>query len=219
MSQDVPAYGLWALALANSAVFILFAFSFFRPRTGRDWWVFGGFAAFIVALFVEVYGFPLTTYLLSGWLRRRFPSIDPVGHDVGHLWYMLLGFRGHAHLNPIHIASNVVIVAGFLLLAAARRDLSRSQGWDRLAMAGPYADVRHPQYLGLLTIMLGFLLQWPTLITLAMFPVLAFTYGRLAHGEEREVRARFGHAWDEYASRVPAFVPRWQRAVVREVEG
>jgi len=211
MSQDVPASGLWALALINSAVFILFAFSFFKPKTRRDWWVFGSFSAFIVALFVEVYGFPLTTYLLSGWLTRRFPGIDPRGHDVGHLWYMLLGFRGNAHLNPIHIASNVIIVAGFLLLAAARRDLYGAWGWDRLAMRGLYAHVRHPQYVALLAIMFGFLLQWPTFVTLAMFPVLVTMYVWLAHREEHEVRARFGFAWDQYASRVPAFVPRLRR--------
>jgi protein-S-isoprenylcysteine O-methyltransferase Ste14 len=132
---------------------------------------------------------------------------------------MLLGFRGNAHLNPIHIASNVVIVAGFLLLAAARRDLYRARGWDTLATRGPYAYVRHPQYVALLAIMFGFLLQWPTLATLVMFPVLVTMYVRLAHREEREVRARFGPAWDEYASRVPAFVPRWHRTVVREMEG
>jgi Cu+-exporting ATPase len=206
--HDIPAYGLWSLVLIDSAVFILFAFSFFKPQTKRDWRTFGSFAAFIVALFVEMYGFPLTIFLLSGWLARHFPGIDPLGHDAGHLWYTLLGFKGNPHANPIHIASNVFIVAGFWLLASSWHVLYRAQREKKLATDGPYARVRHPQYDAFVLIMFGFLLQWPTLVTLVMFPVLVVTYVRLAWREEREVRAEFGTGWDEYAARTPAFFPR-----------
>ena len=78
----------------------------------------------------------------------------------------------------------------------------------RLATTGPYARVRHPQYDGFLLIMIGFLLQWPTIPTLIMFPILAIVYTRLARSEEREVAARFGEAWRDYAARTPAFIPR-----------
>jgi protein-S-isoprenylcysteine O-methyltransferase Ste14 len=210
-AQDIPAYGLWSLVVINSAVFIIFAFSFFKPKTKRDWRTFGGFSAFIVALFVEMHGFPLTIYLISGWLTRRFPGIDPLGHDAGHLWYTLFGFKGDPHLNPIHLASNLFILAGFLLLSASWRVLYNAQHEGRLATAGPYSWVRHPQYVGFIAIMSGFLLQWPTLITLIMFPILLTVYARLARREEAEVRAEFGQAWNDYASRTPAFVPRLQR--------
>ncbi len=205
--NDIPAYGLWSLVLINSAVFILFAFSFFKPNTKRDWRTFGGFSAFIVALFVEMYGFPLTIYLLSGWLARRFPGVDPLGHDFGHLWYTLLGFKGDPHLNPIHIASNLFIVAGFILLSAAWRVLYQAQRQGALATTGPYARVRHPQYAAFTLIMFGFLLQWPTLVTLIMFPILVTVYARLARREEGEVADHFGAAWDSYAARVPRFFP------------
>ncbi len=205
--SDIPAYGLWSLVFINSAIFILFAFSFFMPKTTRDWRTFGSFSAFIVALFIEMYGFPLTIYLLSGWLARRFPGVDPLGHDFGHLWYTLLGFKGNPHLNPIHIASNVVIAGGFILLSSAWRVLYRAQREGKLATTGAYAYLRHPQYVAFIAIMFGFLLQWPTLVTLAMFPVLVTVYVKLAHREEREVRAEFGRAWDEYAARTPAFFP------------
>jgi protein-S-isoprenylcysteine O-methyltransferase Ste14 len=213
--HDMPAYGLWTLVIINSAIFIMFAFSFFKPKTKRDWRTFGSFSAFIVALFVEMYGFPLTIYLLSGWLSRRFPGIDPLNHDFGHLWYTLLGFTGDPHWNPIHIASNLSIVAGFFLLSAAWRVLFRAQQEGKLATTGPYAHVRHPQYTGFIVIMFGFLLQWPTLVTLVMFPILVVVYVRLAHREEREVRKEFGPVWDEYAARTPGFIPRWRRRPVR----
>jgi protein-S-isoprenylcysteine O-methyltransferase Ste14 len=206
--HETPAYGLWSLVVIESAVFILFAFSFFKPQTKRDWRTFGSFAAFIVALFVEMYGFPLTIFLISGWLARRFPGVDPLGHDAGHLWYTLLGFKGNPHANPIHIASNVFIGLGFWLLAASWHVLYRAQREKKLATTGPYAHVRHPQYDAFVIIMLGFLLQWPTLVTLIMFPVLVFTYVRLALREEREVRAAFGADWDAYAAQTPAFFPR-----------
>src|SRR6516165_1941982 len=103
MSHEAPAYGLWSLVFINSAVFLIFAFSFTRPRAGRNWRSFGGFSAFIVALFAEMHGFPLTLYLLAGCLRRRFQGLDPLSHDVGHLWYSLLGFKGDPHSNRIHI--------------------------------------------------------------------------------------------------------------------
>ena len=209
--RDVPAYGLWSLVVINSAIFIIFAFSFFKPRTKRDWRTFGGFSAFIVALFIEMYGFPLTIYLLSGWLVRKFPGFDPLGHDFGHLWYTLLGFKGNPHLNPIHISSNVLIAAGFFLLSAAWRVLYRAQQEGKLATAGPYAYVRHPQYVAFIVIMFSFLLQWPTLVTLVMFPILVTMYVRLARREEREVRAALGEAWDTYAAQTPAFIPRLSR--------
>jgi len=208
MSDTAPAYGLWLLVLINSAVFILFAFSFAKPVTKRDWRSFGAFSAFIVALFTEMYGFPLTIYLLSGWLQSRYPGVDFLSHDAGHLLEIMFGWRANPHFGPFHLLSFVFIGGGFWLLSSAWKVLFAAQQSHTLAVTGPYAHIRHPQYAGFVLIMLGFLVQWPTILTLAMFPVLVFMYVRLARREEREVAAEFGEAYARYAARVPAFFPR-----------
>jgi protein-S-isoprenylcysteine O-methyltransferase Ste14 len=209
---DAPAYGLWLLVILNSAVFIVFAFSFFKPQTKRDWRSFSAFSGFIVALFAEMYGFPLTIYLLSGWLQSRAPGLDLLSHDAGHLWSTIFGLEGNPHFGWLHVVSNVLLVFGFWVLAAAWSVLYRAQKARRLATEGMYARVRHPQYLGFILIMFGFLLQWPTLLTLAMFPVLVIMYLRLAISEERQAEQEFGQAWRDYASNTPRFLPRIGRA-------
>ena len=215
MSHGTSAYGLWALVFFNSAIFLMFAFSFFKPQTGRDWRTFGAFAAFIIALFVEMYGFPLSIYLMSGWLQTRYPDLDLMSHNSGHLWSTFLGEKGDPHFGPLHIASYVFLGFGFYLLSSAWSVLYHAQRRNALATSGPYARIRHPQYVAFVLILLGFLLQWPTLLTLLMFPILLFMYGRLAITEEAEMRRRFGAEFEAYVARTPRFVPSWRpRAAV-----
>lgn len=201
-------YGLWPLVIINSLIFIIFAFSFTRPKNLRDWRSLGAFSAFIVALFTEMYGFPLTIYLFSGWLSTKFPGIDFFSHNSGHLFEDFLGWGGDPHFGPFHIASYILIFCGFVLLAKAWKVLYAAQRDHRLAMTGPYARIRHPQYVGFILIMFGFLLQWPTILTLAMFPILLWMYLRLARSEERDAKLEFAETWDAYAKKTPAFIPR-----------
>jgi protein-S-isoprenylcysteine O-methyltransferase Ste14 len=215
MNESAPAYGLWTLVVINSAVFIIFAFSFFKPKTKRDWRSFGAFSAFIVALFTEMYGFPLTLYFLSGWLQSRYPNIDWFSHDAGHLLEMLFGWEANPHFGPFHVLSFALIGGGFVLIANAWRVLYDAQRRRALATTGPYAQVRHPQHVSFILVVFGFLLQWPTLLTLVMFPVLVWMYVRLARSEEREAEAEFGETYRAYARRVPAFLPRLSSARVR----
>ena len=132
MSEATPAYGLWGLVLINSVIFIFFAFTFFKPQTTRDWRSFGAFSAFLVALFTEMYGFPLTLYFLSGWLQTRYPNIDWFSHDAGHLLEMMFGWKANPHFGPFHLLSFVFIVGGFLadLCGLARPLRSPAQGRD-----------------------------------------------------------------------------------------
>lgn len=208
MTEAAPAYGLWSLAVINSAVFIMFGLSFFKPKSTRDWRSFGAFSAFIVALFAEMYGFPLSIYLLSGWLQSRFPEVDWLSHDAGHFLEMLFGWKASPHFGPFHVLSYVLIGGGFVLIARAWSILYEAQRARTLAMTGPYAYVRHPQYVGFILVMLGFLVQWPTLLTLAMFPILVTMYVILARREERDSLAELGETYSGYMARVPAFLPR-----------
>ena len=216
MNDATPAYGLWSLVIVNSAVFIVFAYTFFKPQTPRDWRSFSAFSAFLVALFAEMYGFPLTIYFLSGWLQSRYPDVDWFSHDAGHLLEMMFGWKTNPHAGPFHILSFVFIGGGFILISAAWKVLYDAQKTGSLATTGPYSYVRHPQYVGFILVMFGFLLQWPTILALAMFPVLTVMYVRLARTEETDARAAFGDAYEGYAAEVPGFIPRLSRIFGRE---
>jgi protein-S-isoprenylcysteine O-methyltransferase Ste14 len=205
---EISSYGLWGLVFINSLIFIFFTFSFFKPQTKRDWRTFSSFSAFIVALFAEMYGFPLTIYLMSGWLTKKFPQVDFFTHDSGHLLHTLLGLKGDPHFDILHILSTLIIIAGFFLLSSSWRILYAAQKTSTFAVTGPYQYIRHPQYVALVLVMLGFLFQWPTLVTLVMFPVLVWTYVRLSIKEEIIMKNEFGDTYRKYEDETPRFFPR-----------
>mgnify|MGYP001602781403 CR=1 FL=1 len=200
-------YGLWPVVIIGSLALIAFAASFVRPKTPYDWRSLGMVSAFIIALFTEMYGFPLTIYLFSGWLAKRVPGLDPSTHNSGHLLEDLFGWGGDPHFGPFHIVSYILIFFGFVLLSNAWRILYTARRDHTLATSGPYARIRHPQYAAFVIIMLGFLFQWPTLLTLIMFPILVFMYSRLARNEEKDAQKEFGDQWNAYAQQTPAFIP------------
>lgn len=200
-------YGFWSLVIVNVAIFVLLALSFLTPVRRREWRSFGVFTAFVVALFTEMYGFPLTIYVLTAVLGSRYPVLNPFSHASGHLWITLLG--GGAWMSVvIHALSNGLMVGGLLLMGAGWQRIHRGKG--ALVTDGPYAWVRHPQYTGLFLITIGMLVQWPTIITAATWPVLMAVYYRLARREERDAEAAFGDAYRTYKARVPMFVPRFR---------
>jgi protein-S-isoprenylcysteine O-methyltransferase Ste14 len=199
-------YGLWGAVVINSLVFIIFALSFTRPRNVRDWQSFGAFSAFIITLFTEMYGFPLTIYLLSGWAGTNFPELN-FSHGGGHLWYTLLGMTGDPHTSWIHTISDVLTTGGLIFLRFTWRYLHKAQQNNTVATTGPYKYVRHPQYVAFVAIMLGFLIQWPTILTMVMFPVLVRMYLWLSKREEQEAIEQFGGEYVEYAARTSRFIP------------
>lgn len=142
------AYNLWLLVVINSFIFILFAISFTQTKAKTDWRTWGPFSAFVIAYFSEMYGFPLTIYLLAGFLSKYYPGINLYSHDNGHLLHTLLGFKGDPHFDPFHIASNILIVIGMFIIYSAWSTLYKAQQQNQLATTGLYSKVRHPQYDG-----------------------------------------------------------------------
>ena len=211
------AYGLWTLVILNSAIFIMFAFSFTKPKSVTDWRSLGAFSAFILALFTEMYGFPLTIYFLSGWLSEKFPGLNIFSHENGHLWSAFLDSKIDPHFHPIHIAANLFIVVGFVMLSSAWKVLHAAQKSRTLATTGLYSKVRHPQYIGFVSIMFGFLLMWPTLLTLIMFPILLLMYHQLGKSEEKTMIKEFGKKYETYKQNIPAYIPKLSSAYSKKI--
>ena len=199
-------YGNWLFALANIFLVLFFIKSVFKPRTKTDWKTYKTFGAFIVALFAEMYGFPLTIYLLTSFFGNRFSNLD-FTHDNGHILNTILGIKGDPHFNFLHILSNVFIVLGLILIAKAWETLYKSKKKNILATSGLYFYLRHPQYLGFILIILGFLLQWPTLITLIMAPILIIRYAILGKSEEKLMIKKYGNAYRTYRNKTPGYIP------------
>ena len=198
-------YGFWSLVIVNVLFFLFFILSFLAPVKRREWRSLGVTTAFIIALFTEMYGFPLTIYILTALLGAKYPSLNPFSHESGHLWVTLFG-GGPAMLMFIHLVSNGLMIAGFFIMGAGWKQVHGAGG--ELVTTGLYSRVRHPQYSGLFLVTIGLLVQWPTIITALMWPVLAFAYYRLARKEEADMEKEFGEAYRMYREKVPMFIPR-----------
>lgn len=207
--ENIPSwlwYGNWRAVLIATAVFALFLLGFARPRRRGEWRNAGLYVAFLISLFTEMFGIPLTIYLVAPLLG--FPPVA-FGMNESHLWAFALDRLG---LMPIHVAvylvmvvSMALIAAGVGLLAVGWATVHRSQ--EGLVTGGIYRRIRHPQYLGLILVVLAFNIQWPTLLTLLMGPVLIVMYVWLARREDAELAAVFGAAFLDYEARTPAFIP------------
>src|SRR3989304_6282828 len=199
------AYGFWSLVIANVLLFVFFILTFLAPVKKREWRDMGVTAAFIVALFTEMYGFPLTIYILTAVLGSKYPALNPFAHESGHLWVAFFG-GGALMLALIHVISNGFMIAGFFIMGSGWRRIHSAKGG--LVIDGIYAYMRHPQYSGLFLVTLGLLIQWPTVITVVMWPVLIVAYYKLARKEEGEIEREFPDAYKKYKESVPMFVPR-----------
>ncbi len=200
------AYGFWSLVAVNVGLFAFFLLSFLPPIKKREWRSMGVTLAFFVALFTEMYGFPLTIYILTGLLGSKYPALNPFSHSSGHLWLVLFG-GGPAMMTVIHFISNGLVIIGFVIMSKGWAMIHGAKGG--LITSGLYAYVRHPQYSGLFLVMIGMLIQWPTIITAVMFPVLIYVYYRLSKREEAEMLIQFGDEYRRYMEKTPMFMPTW----------
>ncbi len=206
------AYGLWNIVVLNVIFFLTFAVGFLQPKRRYEWRSMGALTGFLLALFTEMYGFPLTIFLLMGWLEGSYPALDPFAHSSGHLLLVFLGLSGSpGALAVLHLISNGLVFLGGLVVLLGWRMIHRAPE-GMLMDRGIYSKVRHPQYSGLFLVTTGFLIQWPSLLALVMWPVLMFAYFRLAMREERDLLEQFGQGFLDYRRKVPAFVPRFRKS-------
>jgi protein-S-isoprenylcysteine O-methyltransferase Ste14 len=199
------AYGIWPAAVVSIGIFIFFTLSYLKTQKRREWRSMGTYSAFVVALFTEMYGFPLNIYFLTSKLGRRYPVIDPFTHINGHLWVALAGGSTLVWVL-VMIVSNATMFGGLIIMGKAWKQIHKANG--ELVTSGLYRRVRHPQYFALFLITMGMLIQWPTIVTVAMWPVLMFMYYRLARKEEKEMERYFGDRYANYRRQVPMFFPR-----------
>jgi protein-S-isoprenylcysteine O-methyltransferase Ste14 len=200
-------YGNWKAVLVASGIFSAFILAFLWPRQRIEWRNAGITTAFLISLFVEMFGLPLTIFVVA-----RLIDLPPTGfgQNESHLWAWLLYRAG---LLPLGWGVHLVMVVSLGLIALGTSLVV--VGWAQvfgaryeLLTSGIYRLVRHPQYLGLIVIVVAFNIQWPTLLTLAMAPVLIAMYVRQARREDEELATLYGEGFFRYAAQVPAFVPR-----------
>ncbi len=207
------AYGMWPFVVINAGIFIFFVLSYLKPKKRREWRSMGTFSAFVVALFTEMYGFPLTIYVLTSTLGSKYPVTNPFSHINGHLWVALAG-GSIAVWVLVMLLSWAAITGGLVVMGKAWKQIYRANG--EMVTSGLYDRVRHPQYFGLFLITVGMFIQWPTIITAAMWPILMLMYYRLARREEMGMEMKFGERYMEYKQRVPMFIPLINRAGTRQ---
>ncbi len=204
------AYGMWLISAINIGIFMFFALSFLKPKAPIEWRNMGVLTAFFTALFAEMYGFPLTIFILTSWLGEAYPALEPFNHKFGHLWVVVFGGSNFAWFLVMTL-SILFLAMGYLLLYKGWKLIHAAKG--ELVTDGVYAYARHPQYTGLYLIIVAFLIQWPTFPTVIMTPILFIAYTRLAKSEEHKVKQAFAEKYNSYAQQVPAFFPplsRWK---------
>ena len=203
MTEQIFHTGAWAIALMVIVVVSWFLYRYLAPRTWKEWASVGVVQAFIIALYAEMYGFPLTIYLLV-----RFFGLDQ-GDLSASLWSTLLGV-GETGMVIAMLLGYTISFAGIGIFMEGWRELHKARQENRLVTDRLYGLVRHPQYTGLFIALFGEgIVHWPTVFSVALFPVIVAAYYFLARNEERKVEEEFGDAYRVYRRRVPMFIPRW----------
>lgn len=205
MNESISHAGVWGLAAIIIVIASWVLYRYLAPKTWREWAGAGLVQAFIIALYAEMYGFPFTIYLMV-----RFFGLDRAHLDA-NLWSTVLGV-GELGMMLSMVLGYALLFLGIGIFAQGWRELYRARKEKRLATRGLYALVRHPQYTGLFIGLFGEgVVHWPTIFSLALFPVIVLVYWLLARSEERRVLEEFGDEYRAYQARVPMFLPRWGR--------
>ena len=202
--------GMWGLAVIVIVIASWLLYRYLAPQSWKEWTRAGVVQAFIIAFYAEMYGFPLTIYFLA-----RYFGLDLEWGDGGNLWAQLFGTE-MAHIVAM-VIGYAIVFSGATLVADGWRRIHRARREEKLMTDGVYARVRHPQYTGLFLIVFGEgIVHWPTIVSVAAFPIIVFAYTMLARREERQMLEKFGDEYREYQRRVPMFIPRFDGGHLKE---
>ena len=205
MNENIAHSGAWGLALIVIVVASWFLYRYLAPKTWKEWASVGVIQAFIIALYAEMYGFPLTIYLLV-----RFFGLDSTNLNA-NLWSTLLGYGDSGMLISM-ILGYILLFSGIGIFMEGWRELYHARKEGRLVTDRLYGLVRHPQYTGLFIALFGEgIVHWPTVFSVALFPVIVLAYYLLARSEEGKVEEQFGDEYRAYRELVPMFIPRWSQ--------
>lgn len=201
---SVSHFGRWSLVVFYALLFGFFVLAFAFPQDRKEWRSAGLLQGFIIALYYEMYGFPLTVYVLSSYLGfNLLPS-----HSSGHVLAVVFTPFVNQVLAEIlvMILSNLIIISAALLVYFGWRKVYYSP--DKLVTGGLYKFLRHPQYLGFIMITVALLIHWPTILTVLMWPIILFTYIKLAKKEDNFLAQKYPQSFAEYKAQTPAFFPK-----------
>jgi protein-S-isoprenylcysteine O-methyltransferase Ste14 len=201
--------GTWVITIIMVVVASWIVFKYLVPKGFKEWRNAGLIQAFIIALYAEMYGFPLTIYVLTSFLGFDIPWI----HIKGHLWASLFGWGDGMAMVEMMLGYTFVFL-GLSLIVRGWKQVYEAKKTDRLVTAGIYKYIRHPQYTGIYLAIFGQLIHWPTIPTLVLFPVIVAAYYVLARKEERVMIEKFGNEYRVYAKKVPMFFPKWEESLI-----
>ena len=195
----------WGLAIISIVVVSWIFYRFIAPKSWRDWAAAGIVKAFIIAFYAEMYGFPVTIYLLTRWFK--FDVTGSFWED--NLWVQLFGTEW-AMIIAMMIGYFFVFI-GLILLISGWREIYHARQEKSLVTTGIYRLMRHPQYTGIFIAIFGEgVVHWPTIFSLTAFPIIVVMYSLLAKKEERDMLKKFGEQYRKYQQRVPMFIPHMQ---------
>ena len=202
MEQTVSHSGAWGLALIMIVFVSWLFYKYFAPKSWHEWASAGVVQAFIIALYAEMYGFPLTIYILS-----RLFGLDRGDMDAS-LWSSLLGL-GDTGMMISMIIGYALVFLGIGIFFKGWQQVHKARQHNRLVTDGLYKYVRRPQYTGLFIALFGEgVVHWPTLFSVGLFPFIVLAYYLLARREERKVFEEFGELYRQYQRQVPSmFMP------------
>jgi protein-S-isoprenylcysteine O-methyltransferase Ste14 len=205
MDTAASHFGQWTYVVIWTILGAIFlAFTPFNKRSERK--PAGVYLSFIVAMAFEMFGIPMSMYILTWILGTRIPE----GILWGHTLFPWIGHTGMYVGTALMIAGAALVIVGWNRIY--RQYWRKSEGKGELVTSGIYRLIRHPQYTGFMLITLGMLLDWATLPMLMMWPILVGLYMRLASKEEVQMEAEFGPAYAAYKARTGRFLPApWKR--------